>query len=131
MREDEVFPVPGGRVKTTTDSRTPGALDLVPVHEEPRPRAYDLGTASQDDASGKNFYLSDESEKADSKEQATAASEPQPGQVLGGHELVRVLGRGGMGVIFIARKQGQTEQVALKALLGTNDVGADRRRQRF
>ncbi|MCO5165724.1 MAG: serine/threonine protein kinase [Planctomycetes bacterium] len=112
----------GPRVRSTTDSRTPGsgatgALGL-------GSGGFALGPASADDLAGEELSLS-------SEEAAAPVPEPQPGAVLGGHELLRVLGRGGMGVIYTARRQGQDEVVALKVLLGVNDPGVERRRQRF
>jgi serine/threonine-protein kinase len=121
---------PAPRLKSTADSRTPGGPE--PAEFNPNapdePRAYELGEATGEQAGlGKDFFLSSEEQSADQ-----GPSEPQPGQVLGGYELLKVLGRGGMGVIYTAKKQGVNEgMVALKALLGVNDVGAERRRQRF
>jgi len=56
--------------------------------------------------------------------------EPKVGEVLGEYELVDLIGRGGMGVIFLARREGGGDQVALKVLTGAPD-GADKRRERF
>ena len=55
--------------------------------------------------------------------------EPEVGEVMGDYQLERVLGRGGMGVIFLSKKIGGGEQrVALKALtVGGGEAGAKRR----
>ncbi|MGE0708587.1 MAG: serine/threonine-protein kinase [Planctomycetota bacterium] len=56
---------------------------------------------------------------------------PKVGDVIDGYQLTGMIGRGGMGVIYKARKQGSQDDYALKVLLGVQDAGADRRRQRF
>jgi serine/threonine-protein kinase len=49
---------------------------------------------------------------------------------LGGHELLELLARGGMGIVYRARKAGSDEEVALKALPGAGLLSEDAR-QRF
>jgi len=49
---------------------------------------------------------------------------------LGGHELLEMLARGGMGIVYRARKAGSDEEVALKALPGAGLLSEDAR-QRF
>ncbi len=47
----------------------------------------------------------------------TSPSELDGARTLGGWELVRELGRGGMGAVYAARRPGSTREVALKVLL--------------
>jgi hypothetical protein len=48
---------------------------------------------------------------------------PHAGQVIGGrYELVRVIGRGSMGAVWLASHRGLGEQVALKLLSATDDT---------
>ena len=48
---------------------------------------------------------------------------PHAGQVIGGrYELVRVIGRGAMGAVWLASHKGLGEQVALKLLAATEDT---------
>jgi len=65
-----------------------------------------------------------------SEEDEEDADPPEPGDVLGHYTLIAAIGRGGMGVIYTAKKE-DGEVFALKVLLGAQGVGADRRRQRF
>jgi TolB-like protein/predicted Ser/Thr protein kinase len=51
-------------------------------------------------------------------------------QSLDRFEIVRILGKGGMGTVFLARDQRLDRQVALK-VLHTDDLGSDERRSRF
>ena len=53
-----------------------------------------------------------------------------PGTVIAGYEIQRTLGRGGMGDVYLARKQGETRNVALK-LLGAGLSMDTRFRDRF
>ncbi|RMG09427.1 MAG: serine/threonine protein kinase [Planctomycetota bacterium] len=102
---------------TPAASQTPDAaagLELAPpdpVPSERDPRADFIMSASADGGQ--------------------ARREPEPGEVIGNYELVKLIGRGGMGVIYKARKQGSDEHYAVKVLLGGDDKGSDRRRQRF
>jgi len=53
-----------------------------------------------------------------------------PGTVIAGYEIERSLGRGGMGDVYLARKEGTTRRIALKLL--HMDLAADTRfRNRF
>lgn len=70
-----------------------------------------------------DMFMSSEEEEED-------ADPPEPGDVLGRYTLVSAIGRGGMGVIYTAKRD-DGEMFALKVLLGAQGVGADRRRQRF
>src|SRR3984885_2655793 len=48
---------------------------------------------------------------------------PHAGQVIGGrYELVRVIGRGSMGAVWLASHKGLGEQVALKLLTAAEDT---------
>ena len=40
----------------------------------------------------------------------------EPGTILAGYEIQRPLGRGGMGDVYLARREGETRVVALKLL---------------
>ncbi|MGE0709041.1 MAG: serine/threonine-protein kinase [Planctomycetota bacterium] len=57
--------------------------------------------------------------------------EPEIGEVLGNYQLERVLGRGGMGVIYLARKTPGEERFAVKAQLVGQGEDGERRRERF
>ena len=130
---DPTWSAAGQRLDTTADSGgsagsrpdatpweaagrpTASAAPAVPA-PAPSPRGLAAGEDVPDDVLG-------------SAEQ-DAPPEPRPGEAVGGHELQRLIGRGGMGLIYRARaRDGQT--VALKLLAGGRDPGADRRRQRF
>jgi tetratricopeptide (TPR) repeat protein/predicted Ser/Thr protein kinase len=68
--------------------------------------------------------------------QRTAAANPpavwqsQDSNTLGPYELLRELARGGMGVVYVARRAGMEREVALKVLL-TGDEADEREVQRF
>ena len=57
--------------------------------------------------------------------------EPDVGEVMGDYQLESILGRGGMGVIYLAKKIGTEERVALKALTVGVGEGGQKRRARF
>jgi serine/threonine protein kinase len=127
----------GSRGSAPSGPSGPSSNDALDLKHDP---GYDLEPAgpSHLDAA---FFLSDEAAAPPKQEESGAANEPVAGQVLGGYRLLKVLGRGGMGIIFTAKKEPGPEPaqggapdetiVALKVLLGGQDVGADRRRQRF
>ena len=59
------------------------------------------------------------------EDRAPALLEPALGTVLGPYRLVDVLGRGSMGVVYLAEREADSERVALKVLpreLGDDDV---------
>jgi serine/threonine-protein kinase len=49
---------------------------------------------------------------------------------MGGHELIEVIARGGMGIVYRARQRDPAREVALKALPGA-ELMSDEARQRF
>ena len=57
-------------------------------------------------------------------------AEPGSLGVIAGHELIEVIARGGMGVVYRARQQDPAREVALKALPGA-ELLSDEARQRF
>jgi serine/threonine protein kinase len=58
--------------------------------------------------------------------------EPEIGEILGNYQLERVLGRGGMGVIYLARDiRGEKQRFAIKAQIVGQGSDAARRRERF
>jgi hypothetical protein len=67
----------------------------------------------------------EEGEKADSPEQ-TAHALPVPGEAIGQYEIIRELGRGGMGAVFLARDTRLGRRVAIKFLQTTSPRLADR-----
>ena len=54
-----------------------------------------------------------------------------PGAVVGRFELIREIGRGGFGVVWEARDRELGRAVAVKAMLGGNDGGADPGQERL
>ena len=54
---------------------------------------------------------------------------PEPGMRWGGYELLEVLGRGGMGVVFRARRPGASGEVALKMIATPGPVEPDELRR--
>ncbi len=44
------------------------------------------------------------------------AHEPNPGAVIGGCRLIRVIGRGGMGVVYLAEQEALRREVAVKVI---------------
>jgi serine/threonine protein kinase len=57
--------------------------------------------------------------------------EPALGEVLGDYALESVLGRGGMGIVYRARRLRDDRPFAVKALVVARGAGSERRRQRF
>jgi predicted Ser/Thr protein kinase len=55
-------------------------------------------------------------------EVADAVADKAPGQRLGNYRIVRVLGRGGMGVVYLAEQQQPQRQVAIKLIAGAHDA---------
>ncbi len=55
---------------------------------------------------------------------------PGPGSVLGDFRLLRELGRGGMGTVYLARQTGLERDVAVKVVSRTG-IGAEQERERF
>ncbi|MBL4848972.1 MAG: protein kinase [Planctomycetes bacterium] len=88
-----------------------------------RPSHYSSDSVGQVEAPLDNMFMSSEEEEVE-------APPPEVGDVLGGYKILAAIGRGGMGVIYSAQKEGG-EVLALKVLLGAAGIGADRRRQRF
>src|SRR5438045_144053 len=55
---------------------------------------------------------------------------PEAPQAFERFETVRVLGKGGMGTVYLARDKTLNRSVALK-VLNSEDIGSDERRSRF
>jgi predicted Ser/Thr protein kinase len=71
------------------------------------------------------FFSLDEDSDEDSQ---LTMREPAVGDVLGDYTLLKVIGRGGMGVIYLARQAGTGETFALKTLtVGQGERGKQRR----
>ena len=60
----------------------------------------------------------------DPAEQAPLASAPAGAQQIGPYEVVREIARGGMGVVYVARRSGEQQEVALKLLLKSDQAEA-------
>jgi hypothetical protein len=69
----------------------------------------------------------------DSSDRLPVESEPKQGDTMGPYTIEKVLGRGGMGIIYRAQKPGSEQRVALKVLVGAQEPGeqSGRKRQRF
>ena len=57
--------------------------------------------------------------------------EPELGEILGDFELESIVGRGGMGIVYRARRLRDDLPFAVKALVVARGPGAERRRERF
>jgi hypothetical protein len=80
------------------------------------------------DAIGADLRIDVHLDVSGRREAATQAEEstPHPGQVIGGrYELVRVLGRGSMGAVWLAHDRALGEPVALKMLAPTEGTGLE------
>ena len=60
--------------------------------------------------------------------QVLVANEISPGTVIGAYRVVREIGRGGMGAVYLARREGFHQQVALKIIKRGMDTDAIVRR---
>ncbi len=86
--------------------------------------AGDSGDAPADSA---DVFLSGSAER----DEGRPFLEPQVGGFLGEFELVEVLGQGGMGVVFEARRRGTQEAFAVKVLRVREGASTGSRRERF
>jgi serine/threonine protein kinase len=59
------------------------------------------------------------------------ARKPRAGETLGGYELLEVIGGGGMGIVFKARKADTDALYAVKVLIARDGPAGQRRRERF
>ena len=116
-------PIVPGFDTTTSEPGERSARTLVESSEEAtRPR---LEVAS-DGGEGEAAFYAQDPHVPDAP-----LREPEPGEVMGDYQLERVLGRGGMGVIYLAKKIGTENRVALKALTVGSGEGGSKRRARF
>lgn len=101
------------------------------------PDALRLDSTASDPADAQQSILIDE---GDTVTASTARSQedllpqarkPRVGETLGGYELLEVIGGGGMGIVFKARKADTDALYAVKVLIARDGPAGQRRRDRF